>query len=448
MRLLRQKVPIEDWQIEDLKVEMFQLDGGVWFSREMISDDESLREFRGQATKWLMEHGCFSVERLFEGMFGVVRHILTPEHFATFLRHLGFTVTVCGKCGLICFQPPSSPGDCLAATAKKIAAQLHDADGMLVLYEIEESLSHLTPEAVESIRTQFLPEVHKTEIGGVPCWQSAEAIPLPEDFAEKLTYAVDALVDLEESVTAVKLEFALNLFYRIRFRKEYALPDNSTFMRVCAKHYQGEHAVFASTKKPGDNTGALSVMGKRVRSPNTRFLNLGVPIGSELTFTRNKHITCTVHDDSNQVQYNGKVWAISALANHLLGASAANGFYHFSFRGETLWGRRLRLEREGKQDEYQTAEMPPAEGSQTETDIIGLGGQPISPATWRAFRSAGTNPRVTEWAERVRNGDSVENIARDSGYAVSTVEMQIVNQRRYFKVCEINKIMPDGGVNV
>ncbi len=45
VRLLRQKVPFEDWQIEDLKAAMFQLGSGLWFSREMISDDESRLAF-------------------------------------------------------------------------------------------------------------------------------------------------------------------------------------------------------------------------------------------------------------------------------------------------------------------------------------------------------------------------------------------------------------------
>jgi len=44
---------------------------------------------------------------------------------------------------------------------------------------------------------------------------------------------------------------------------------------------------------------------------------------------------------------------------HLLGGAAVNGFWHFSYEGEILWDRRLRLEWEGNQDEYQVEEMPP-----------------------------------------------------------------------------------------
>jgi hypothetical protein len=449
VRLLRQKAPFEDWQIEDLKAAMFQFGSGLWFSREMILDDESRSAFDGRAVEWLIEYGCFSVERLFRDFCGVLRHIATPEDCAAFLRHLGFTVAEWGKGGYFCSQPPPSLDNSLAAISETIAGWLEEADGMLTFHEIEQAMPHLTAEALESIRVHFLPEVHEAEVGGVPCWCSTEAIPLPEDFSEKLTTAVDTLVALEERMSAANLEFALNLLYRIRFRKEYALSDNGTFMRVCAKHYQGGNDVFPNTKKPRIRANDLSVPGRRVRSPNTRFRNLGVPVGAELVFTKDSHITCTVLDNSNQVEHDGKAWAISALATHLLDVSTVNGFCYFIYVGETLWERRLRLEREGKQDEYQAEEMPPpAEVQEAEGKIIGLEGRPLSPTTWRLFRSAGTNPRVAEWARRVANGESLENIAQENGLMVSTVKEYIINRRRYFDICEKNGIVPAGGADV
>ncbi len=448
LRLLRQKVPLEDLQIEDLKAGMFQRVDGRWFSGDMISDFETRVAFQDRAQDWVMEHGCFSVERLMERFRGVLRHIATPEDCARLLRYLGFTVEgMREKGGLFCVE-----GDWktkLAELENELATRLEEAGGTLPLHEIEEAMPHLTAEALESVRAQFLPDVHFTEIGGVPCWRSADAIPLPEDFAEKLTNAVDTLVALKEKVSAANLEFALNLCYCIHFRVEFALPDNGAFMRVCAKHYQGEEDAFPNTKKSRARAHDLSVPpGVRVRSPNTRFRNLGVPIGAKLVFVKDSQVTCTVLDDSNHVEYDGKAWKISPLAKHLLGSNV-NGFAYFNYEGETLWDRRLRLEREGKQEELQTEETPPSAAvMEQESGIIGLVGRPLSPATWRAFKSDGTSSRVSEWARRVERGESVEEIARESGYSVSTVKLQIANRHRYFKVCEINRIVPEAGTDV
>lgn len=448
VRLLRQKVSFEDWQLDDLKAEMFQLGSGLWFSREMISDDESRLAFDGQAMEWLMEHGCFSVERLFQDFCGAFYHITTPEDCVIFLRHFGFSVVSCGMGGYFCTQPSPSLDDSLAAISKTIAGWLDEADGTLIFHEIEQAMPYLTAEALEVIRVKFLPEVHVAEVGGVTCWCSTEAIHLPEDFSEKLTTAVDTLVALEEKMSASNIEFALNLFYRIRFRKEYALPDNDTFLRVCAKHYLGENNVFPNTKKSRVRANDLSVPGKRVRSTNTRFRSLGVPIGAKLAFIKVSHITCTVLDDSNKVEYDGKAWSISTLATHLLGVSSANGFCHFSYKGEILWDRRLRLEREDKQDDCQDDVVPPTKVQMAESKIIGIGGRSLLPSTWRVYRTDGTNPHVAEWVRRIENGDSVERIALESGYALSTMKVMISNFHLYFKVCRLNGIKPEATADV
>ena len=345
VRLLRQKVPFEDWQIEDLKTAMFQLGNGLWFSRKMISDDDSQWAFDGQATEWLMEYGCFSVERLFSDYYSVFRHIATPKDYTAFLMHLGYKVAVWKKGGYFCYQTPFSLEDRLFSISESIAEWLEDAYGTLTFHDIQQAMPHLTSEALEGIRVHFLPQAHYTEVGGVPCWCSTESIPLPENFSEILTTAADTLVALGERASVANIEFALNLLYRIRFREEYALTNNNTFVCVCTKHYQGRNNIFSNKKKPNGKANDCTVPDKRVRNPNTRFHSLNVPIGAKLVYTKNSDITCTVLDNSNQVEYDGKPWSISALAMYLLGGSIANGFAYFSYDGVALLERRSRLER-------------------------------------------------------------------------------------------------------
>lgn len=448
VRLLRRKVPFEDQQIRKLQADMFQLENGLWFSTEMISNDEAQLALREQARTWLIEHGYFSVERLFINFYSVLSHLATPEDFAAFIRHLGFPVAKGKKGDLFCLQSSTSLDECLTATSKVISKQLEEAGGTLALNEIAAAMPHLTTEALESIRTRFLLEVHATEVGGVPCWCSTEAIPLPEDFSEKLTTAVDTLVVLNEKVSAAKLEFALNLFYCTRFREEYALLDKDTFMRVCAKYYLGINGVFLNEKKYHMRANDWSVPDRRLRSPNTLFRNLGIPVGAKLIYTKDPHISCIVLDDFNQVEYAGKVWAISALAIHLLGVSSANGFRHFSYKGKVLWDWRSQLERADKQDEYHADEMQPPIVQEADSRIIGLEGRPLSTSTWWAFRTAGTSSRVAEWAQRVADGEGVESIASESGLAVSTVKLCVANRRRYFDVCDKNGIVPEASRDV
>lgn len=447
IRLLRQKISFEDWQIETLKAEMFQLSNELWFSREMITDDGTRLEFRGQATKWLMEFGCFSVERLLDIFCGVLRNIDTPEKFASFLIHLGLTVEMKSKIGLLCFIKPNSiwQQECLKNIANELTERLDEADGVLAFNDIEEMQPQLTAEALEGIRAQFLPDVHVTEVGGVPCWRSAEAVHLPEDFAEKLTTIVDTLFFLGEKISIAKLEFALNLLYRSHFRNEFILPDSDAFMRICAKHYQGVNDVFPKRKYRTAKDTSETI---ERRSP-TRFRDLNIPVGSELFFMEDKAICCFVIDDSNHVEYNGSKWTISALAYNLRGNKPSNGFCFFVYNEETLWDRRLRLEQEGIEFGTQAAVVQPStQTKKVESEIIGLEGRPLSPSTWRGFRTDGMNQHVAEWARRIANGESVERIAHEAGYAVSTMKGMVSNYHLYFKVCKLNGIVPEGCADV
>lgn len=449
VRLLRQKVSIEDSQIEDMKAAMIQLASGQWFSPEMILDNDSRLAFEEQAIEWLVAHGCFSVERLFSDFYSLFNHVVELEDCAAFLRHLGLTVARWGKSGQFCSDPPTTLGDSLAAISKTIAGWIEDEDGTLTINRIEQELPHLTAEALDSIRMRFLPDVHVVVVGGVPCWRSAEAIHLPADFSERLTAAVDSLVAMKESVSVAHLEFALNLFYRVRFRQEYSLTDGDTFIDLCVKHYRGANNLFPNRKRPRAKANDCPPQRRRARGPNKRFGDLGVPIGARLVFTKDNHITCTVLDDSNQVEYEGKKWAISGLAKHLLDVSRVNGFGRFSYEGETLKERHSRLNREDIGDEYQAKEMKQrAQVQGAESGIIGLGECRLSPSTWRMYRSAGTDPRVARWARRVENGESVENIASESGLMVSTVKVFIGNLHRYYAICEKNGILPEGGMDV
>ena len=446
VRLLQRKVPFENRHIGDLKAAMFQL-GSLWFSSEMILTGDSLPVVRKQIADWLEEYGFFSVGRLIEDFHAAFHHISTAEDSVVFLRHLGFKVSALNAECYFCILPSLSLDDALAGIKEKITLQLEESGGILTFQEIHQKTPNLTAEAMENIRVHLLQKIHKTEINETLCWCNIESLALPDDFAEKLTIIIDTLVTLKENITVTKLEFALNLFYCTRFREEYALLDRDTFWRICAEHYQGKNTIFSNTKKTSEENGSPSA-SSRVRSPNTRFENLGVPIGAKLTFTKNNQITCTVLNGINQVEYNGTPWIISSLAMDLLGVSPANGFSFFSYEGETLWDRRVRLEREGVQSEEQVVEMSPSLAQEEAEKIVGLSGKVLSESTWRAFRRDGTDSRVAEWVLRIDKGESLEQIAQESGYAVPTMKVMLSNHRLYFKVCELNGIAPEGGADV
>jgi hypothetical protein len=355
VRLLRQQIPfLGDCAIEELKRLMFQLGSRHWFAKAMIADDDTLFDIKNQARKWLKVYGFFSVERLLQKFGPTMRHIATQEDCSVFLQHLQFMTTVWRKSGHFFVLPHGNLDEALKAAANTLTAHLDDANGLLIFDGIAQTMPHLSAVNLEAIRAHFLPHIHAGEVGGMYCWRNAESLALPEDFSEKLTAIVDTLYTLNEKISASNLSFALNLFYRVHFREEFGLQDNDALMRVCVEYYQGENSIFYQSTANRTRIQKSGVSPKRIRRANTTFGNLDIPIGTKLIFTKDNDIVCHVLDDINQVEYEGRAWAISALTNHLLGVNYTNGFYLFSHEGENLFARRMRLNRE-----KQSPQTPP-----------------------------------------------------------------------------------------
>ena len=74
-----------------------------------------------------------------------------------------------------------------------------------------------------------------------------------------------------------------------------------------------------------------------------KFSMIGIPVGATLEFVRDRSITCVIKDDTNKVEYKGKIYPISKLASQLLNVKAAQGGLYFMYNGETLTAIRERL---------------------------------------------------------------------------------------------------------
>lgn len=77
---------------------------------------------------------------------------------------------------------------------------------------------------------------------------------------------------------------------------------------------------------------------------NLKFSMIGIPVGSTLVFSKNHQITCTTKDDNNKVEYDGKIYTISALAQELLHSNSLQGGLYFMYNGESLTDIRKRLD--------------------------------------------------------------------------------------------------------
>lgn len=90
-------------------------------------------------------------------------------------------------------------------------------------------------------------------------------------------------------------------------------------------------------------TEASSKSDSSPKNSNLKFSMIGIPVGSTLVFSKDTSITCTTKDETNKVEYKGKIYTISKLAKTLLNVSSARGGSYFMYNGETLTDIRKRL---------------------------------------------------------------------------------------------------------
>ena len=84
-----------------------------------------------------------------------------------------------------------------------------------------------------------------------------------------------------------------------------------------------------------------AIEGKNKKPFN--FDMVGIKKGAMLTFSRDENISVTVIDNKN-IEYQGEVTSLSALAKKLLGRSySVQGPRYWKYKGETLLERRTRI---------------------------------------------------------------------------------------------------------
>jgi len=109
--------------------------------------------------------------------------------------------------------------------------------------------------------------------------------------------------------------------------------------------------VLGETASPEEKLAQEAFVAEiRVRRSNLRFDEIGVPKGVELVYQPDPSKKCKVVGDKNEVEYEGEILILSALATKfMLGYTKpvqVQGASFFTYEDELLTDRRDRLERE------------------------------------------------------------------------------------------------------
>ena len=142
--------------------------------------------------------------------------------------------------------------------------------------------------------------------------------------------------------------------FRIRENREFFKMDPER--AVSALKISGEKEIKIANKMIDDNGTEIEdkITPSRRTGKRFSFASINIPVGTELTFTRNEDIKCTVIPD-DEVEYENNQYSLSGLADKLLRElgydwKSVQGSNFFEYNGKTLYQIKKDLEDEETED--------------------------------------------------------------------------------------------------
>ncbi len=131
---------------------------------------------------------------------------------------------------------------------------------------------------------------------------------------------------------------------RVHPRREFFIADPHRILAVL-EMVALENVTPTDSPEPDDAKAVDKANKDQVRRQRINFADLGIELGTELTFAKRPEVTCTVASDGPpRVEFNGRLTALSESAQEVLGTTyGVNGNLHWCYEGETLSERRERL---------------------------------------------------------------------------------------------------------
>lgn len=219
-----------------LKRIMFRRDDGIYFLIDIVADTATRKDIIDFADSYLEEYGCFEIPEFYKLYEDKVNPncIRNADDFENFYEQIG-------KSGVRCVQAPYI-GNRIArysngavwSTFKEVAAKIvsvitEEYYGSCNEDDLHTKFCAFSTDLLGKIIKQCAAdELIRVEINDSVCYQTFDALGLPENFSEVLAEALERLSDIGLDPTQDALHTTLSLKLGVNFKAEYNLPDWDT----------------------------------------------------------------------------------------------------------------------------------------------------------------------------------------------------------------------------
>ncbi len=246
LRLLENKSQIEisaKLQAE-LKKLMFKRNDGIYLLTEQIINQENFDKLQTAIRGYMDEFSCFELPKIYitYSSFFDDKLIRDCDDFEDWLKFSGLVrQTRCvGQYGTrIVRKSDRSIQELFTAISVRISTIANDNYGGVIEEEyLENNFMPFSAQLLFNIVKDYTENLVRTEINGIFCYQTLDALGLSDDFSDMLDNALSQIDDLGLVPNEETLNTVLSITMGLNFRVEYNLMEGKTFRRLIAHYYK------------------------------------------------------------------------------------------------------------------------------------------------------------------------------------------------------------------
>jgi hypothetical protein len=247
IRLLSDKtsITIDDSLQKALKNAMFCHHDNLYFVIDNITAAETQDEIVNTATKWLDEYNMFELSELYilyadQLDTRCISNVNEFNKFFEFLYHPNFRQSNFKGKPIVRTSTKRITDLFLDISQRIVSATINDCYGIIDENFLKERFPAFSIDLLSKVIKYYVPELVKTEINGLICFQTLDSLGLPCDFVDILTETLSQLNELSLAPTEDVLHAALSLKLGNNFKSEYSIPDQATYRRLISELYRAE----------------------------------------------------------------------------------------------------------------------------------------------------------------------------------------------------------------
>jgi hypothetical protein len=231
-----------------LKRIMFRRDDDVYFLLDVVAEAVTRKDIVDFADSCLEEYGCFEIPEFYKLYEDKVNPacIRNAADFESFYEQIG-------KGGVRCVQAPYVGNRIARYSSGSVWGTFNEVAAKIVAVISEEYYGSCNEDDLHTkfcvFSTDLLGKIIKqcaaddlirVEINDSVCYQTYDALGLPDDFSEQLAETLERLDEIGLTIYRDALHTALSLKLGMNFMAEFNLPDWDAFQRLTAAYYKTE----------------------------------------------------------------------------------------------------------------------------------------------------------------------------------------------------------------